>query len=212
MRFKDRADAGRKLAGKLGAYENRPEAIALGLPRGGVPVALEVARSLGLQVDAFLVRKLGVPAYPELAMGAIAEGGVEVRDEPLIARLDLPSSRVDQIAARERLELERRSDAYRAGRLRPPLNDRVVVLIDDGLATGMTMEAAIAALRQSHPSRVVVAAPVGSRETCARIARLADEVVCAEMPEHFEAVSLWYESFPQVSDDEVRQLLAQATL
>ena len=210
FRFRDRVDAGRHLARQLSAYASRSDVIVLGLPRGGVPVAAEVARALGAPLDVFLVRKLGVPGHPELAMGAIAEGGIRVLSTSLIRQLDIPTAAVDQIAARERLELDRRDVMYRGGRPAPPLAGRTVILVDDGLATGASMEAAIAALREHKPADIVVAAPVGSRETCARLAKVADRVVCAEVPDDFAAVGQWYADFNQTSDDEVIRVLADA--
>lgn len=208
MRFRDRAHAGRELARLLARYAHRPDVLVLGLPRGGMPVAAEVARALGVPFDVFLVRKLGVPGHEELAFGAIAQGGVQVVNDALIAELGLPPSAVERVAARERAELERRDALYRGGRPFPVIRDRVVVLIDDGLATGATMEAAVTALRRLHPARVVVAAPVGARETCDRLSGIGDEVVCAATPAPFDAVGLWYEDFSQTTDDEVRALLA----
>lgn len=212
MLFEDRADAGRQLAGRLTAYAGRSDVIVLALPRGGVPVAFEVARKLAAPLDVFLVRKLGVPGHPELAMGAIAEGGVEVVSEDVIDELGIPRVLVRQVAARERLELDRRDHLYRGGRRQPLLRDRTVVLVDDGLATGATMKAAILALRQHQPARVVVAAPVGATETCDRLRRLADEVVCLATPDPFHAVGLWYRKFGQTSDEEVGRLLTRAGL
>lgn len=208
MRFKDRVHAGRELARLLAPYAHRPDVTVLGLPRGGMPVAAEVARALGVPFDVFLVRKLGVPGHEELAFGAIAQGGVQVLNEALIADLDLPPSAIERVAARERAELERRDELYRGGRPFPVLDDRTVILIDDGLATGATMEAAVTALRRLRPARVVVAAPVGARETCDRLSAIGDEVVCAATPAPFDAVGLWYEDFSQTTDDEVRALLA----
>jgi predicted phosphoribosyltransferase len=208
MRFRDRVHAGRELAGLLAHYAHRPDVIVLGLPRGGMPVAAEVARALGVPFDVFLVRKLGVPGHEELAFGAIAQGGVQVLNNSLIADLDLPPSAVEHVAARERTELERRDELYRGGRPFPILHDRTVILIDDGLATGATMEAAVIALRRLDPARVVVAAPVGARETCDRLSGIGDEVVCAATPAPFDAVGLWYEDFSQTTDEEVRALLA----
>jgi len=208
MRFRDRVHAGRELAGLLAHYAHRPDVIVLGLPRGGMPVAAEVARALGVPFDVFLVRKLGVPGHEELAFGAIAQGGVQVLNNSLIADLDLPPSAVEHVAARERTELERRDELYRGGRPFPILHDRTVILIDDGLATGATMEAAVIALRRLDPARVVVAAPVGARETCDRLSGIGDEVVCAATPDPFDAVGAWYDDFSQTTDDEVRALLA----
>lgn len=207
MRFKNRADAGRQLAAHLGTYAGRTDVIVLALPRGGVPVASEVAKVLDAPLDVFLVRKLGVPSHPELAMGAIAEGGVRVLDQHLIGRLQIPQNLVEQISSRERLELDRRDRLYRGGRPLPSVHNRVVVIVDDGLATGSTMEAAVIALRQLEPARIIVAVPVGARETCERLRRRADEVVCPATPEPFSAVGLWYEDFSQTTDEDVRRFL-----
>ena len=208
MGFRDRVDAGQKLAARLTEYAGRPDVLVLALPRGGVPVGAEVARALGVPLDVFLVRKLGVPGHAELAMGAIAAGGLQVLSEALIRDLGLPPSLVQQVAARERLELDRRHRLFRGSR--PPISvrGRTILLIDDGLATGSTMQAAVMALRPQGPARIVVAAPVGARETCERLLRIADDVVCLEMPEPFTAVGLWYERFDQTSDEEVTRLLA----
>jgi putative phosphoribosyl transferase len=207
MRFKNRTDAGRQLAAKLSGLANRSDVVVLGLPRGGIPVAHEVAKALRAQLDVFLVRKLGVPTHPELAMGAIAEGGVQVLSDDLIAELGIPASLVQQVAARERIELDRRDLLYRDGRTRVDVRGKTVILIDDGLATGSTMQAAIKALRQLEPARIIVAAPVGAIDTCERMQQMADEVVCVITPEPFQAVGLWYEDFAQTSDEEVRELL-----
>jgi len=207
MQFKDRVDAGRQLAAKLSKYAGRQDVLVLGLPRGGVPVAAEVARALDAPFDIFLVRKLGVPGHPELAMGALAEGGVEVLSDHLIRDLGIPELAVQQVAVRERLELDRRDALYRQGRSRPPIQGRVVIVVDDGLATGASMQAAVLALKKLGPSRVVVAVPVGAMETCERLRQEADEVVCAVTPEPFQAVGLWYQQFDQTTDEEVRQLL-----
>jgi len=210
MRFHARIDAGRQLAAALTAYAHRSDVIVLGLPRGGVPVAHEVAARLGAPLDVFLVRKLGVPGHQELAMGAIAEGGIRVLSRDVIEALGVPHAVIEQVAVRERLELERRDVEYRGARRPIAVRDRAVILVDDGLATGSTMEAAIVALRQQRPARIVVAVPVGARETCDRLRRIADEVVCPAMPEPFDAVGLWYEEFTQTSDDEVKRLLESA--
>jgi putative phosphoribosyl transferase len=212
MRFRDRADAGRQLAEHLRAYANRSDVIVLALPRGGVPVAREVAAALAAPLDVFLVRKLGVPGHPELAMGAIAGSGVRVLSDDLVRQLGIPMHTVEETTTREQAELERRDRLYRGTRPRPALEHRTVILIDDGLATGATMEAAIRAARASNPARVVVAAPVGARETCERLVGIADEVVCAATPEPFQAVGLWYEEFDQTSDDEVIDLLEKANM
>ena len=210
MRFRNRIDAGQQLASRLEEFVDRSDVLVLALPRGGVPVASEVARHLGAPLDVFLVRKIGVPGHPELAMGAIAEGGIEVLSDHLIRDLGIAPSAVQQVAARERLELDRRDALYRGGRRPPAIRDRTVILVDDGLATGSSMQAAIVALRTHAPARIIVAVPVGARETCERLARLADDVVCVSMPEPMDAVGLWYEDFSQTSDDEVRRLLAPA--
>lgn len=206
-RFPDRREAGRQLAAQLTAYGDRPEVVILGLPRGGVPVAAEVARTLHAPLDVFVVRKLGVPGHPELAMGAIASGGVRVVSGDLIDQIGIPPSAVDAVAARELVELERRERLYRGDRPLPVLRDKIAIVIDDGLATGATMEAAVEALRVHGPSRIVVAAPVGAEESCQRLAKIADEVVCARRPEPFHAVGLWYEQFEQTTDEEVVSLL-----
>jgi predicted phosphoribosyltransferase len=207
MRFLNREDAGRQLAARLTRYADRSDVIVLGLPRGGVPVAGEVAQRLRAPLDVFLVRKLGVPGHPELAMGAIAEGGVEVLSDDLIRELGIPQSVVQDVTVRERMEFDRRDALYRRGRTLPPVRGRIVILVDDGLATGSTMQAAVTALRRLEPARVVVAAPVGARDTCARMKLFADEVVCVEMPEPFQAVGLWYEQFAQTTDEEVKRSL-----
>jgi erythromycin esterase-like protein/predicted phosphoribosyltransferase len=211
MRFKDRVEAGHHLAGALSKYANRHDVVVLALPRGGVPVGFEVAKALGAPLDVFLVRKLGVPGHPEFAMGAIASGGVRVLSEDVIEQLGIPRAAVEQTAVRERLELERRDRLYRGDRQLPVLRDRTVILVDDGLATGATMEAAIAAVRVHKPARVVVAAPVCAKDSAARLERLADEVVCAQTPEPFQAVGFWYETFDQTTDAEVIATLAKPT-
>ncbi len=209
MRYRHREDAGRDLARSLSKYRDQSGVIVLGLPRGGVPVAAAVAAALGAPLDVFLVRKLGVPGHEELAMGAIAEGGVKVLS-PVVQELDIPQRVIDHVAVRERLELDRRDRMYRGERSAPAVRDRTVILVDDGLATGATMEAAVLALRQLRPTKIVVAAPVGAPETCARLARIADDVVCPQQPDPFTAVGLWYDDFTPTSDDEVRDLLARA--
>lgn len=209
--FHDRADAGRQLAERLGEYANRHDVIVLGLPRGGVPVAYEVATRLVAPLDIFLVRKLGVPGHAELAMGAIAAGGIEVLNLELIADLGISTASVAEIAVRERSELSRRDRAFRGNRPMPEVAGQTVILIDDGLATGATMEAAVKALRQTRPAEVVVAVPVGARETCARFIGLADRVICLATPEPFDAVGQWYENFSQTTDEEVKQLLLRVS-
>jgi predicted phosphoribosyltransferase len=210
MRFQNRSDAGRQLASKLSAFAHRDDVVVLALPRGGMPVAAEVARELHAPLDVFLVRKLGVPGHSELAMGAIATGGVRVLSEDLIDQLGIPRPAVEEVAARERVELERRDRLYRGDRPLLALRDRTVILVDDGLATGASMEAAIVAVRQFQPAGVVVAAPVGAVETCRRLKTVADDVVCAAMPDPFQAVGLWYQQFDQTSDEEVIALLRHA--
>jgi putative phosphoribosyl transferase len=208
MRFRNRTDAGQQLAARLAGYGGRSDVTILALPRGGVPVASEVATRLEAPLDVFMVRKLGVPGHPELAMGAIAEGGIEVLSEDLIRDLGIPRALVQQVAVRERLELERRDVLYRGERKTPAVRDRTVIVVDDGLATGASMQAAVLALRQHAPACIIVAVPVGARETCELLRRLADQVVCVATPEPFNAVGLWYEEFAQTTDDEVRRLLA----
>src|SRR3984893_2621582 len=207
--FRDRREAGRLLAEKLAAYANRPDVLVLALPRGGVPVGYEVARALGAPLDVFVVRKLGVPGYEELAMGAVATGGVRVLNEQLVERLGIPEQMIDAVAARERQELARRERLYRGGCPPPDVRGRTVILVDDGLATGATMHAAIEALRQQHPARIVVAVPTASPETCEEMKTKADDVICAITPEPFHAVGRWYRDFSQTTDEEVRLLLAQ---
>ena len=209
MRFLDRADAGRQLAEKLTGFGGRSDVVVLGLPRGGLPVAFEVARELGAPLDVFLVRKLGVPGHPELAMGAIAEGGVEVLNDELIRDLGIPQKMVQEVAVRERMELDRRDTLYRGGRPLPAVRGHIVILVDDGLATGSTMQAAATALRRLEPARIVVAVPVGAHDTCDRLGQFADEVVCLIAPEQFQAVGLWYDEFAQTTDDEVKRLLGR---
>lgn len=208
MGFGDRADAGRILSADLAHLAGRDDVVVLGLPRGGVPVAYEVACALRAPLDVFLARKLGVPGQPELAMGAIASGGVLVLHQAVIDALAIAPEALEEVAAREGAELARREQAYRTGR--PPLDvaGRTVVLVDDGLATGATMRAAIAALRAQLAGRIVVAVPVGPRETCEEMAREADEVVCSRMPRSFQAVGQWYDDFSPTTDEEIGALLA----
>lgn len=206
--FTDRREAGRALAARLRQYAGRDDVLVLALPRGGVPVAYEVAEALGAPLDLFLVRKLGTPGHEELAMGAIASGGVRVLNDEVIRRYGVPPAAIDAVANAEQRELERREQAYRDGRTPLPLANRTVILVDDGLATGSTMRAAVEAVRQSKPSRVVVAVPVGSAETCQEFSVVADEIICGRTPESFRAVGQWYRDFDQTSDDEVRQLLS----
>jgi len=208
--FRDRGEGGRFLAAKLARYADRADVLVLALPRGGVPVAYEVARALGAPLDVFLVRKLGVPGHEEYAMGAIATSGVRVLNGDVVSALGIPHDVIDAIAARERQELERRERLYRGGRPPPEVRGRTVILVDDGLATGATMQAAIKALRQHKPTRIVVAVPTASPDACEQLRAQADEVVCATTPEPFHAVGLCYEDFSQTTDEEVRDLLARA--
>ena len=207
--FRDRRDAGRRLADKLAAYANRPDVIVLALPRGGVPVAYEVARRLVAPMDVFVVRKLGVPGYEELAMGAVATGGVRVLNDQLVEHLGIPDQMIDAVASRERQELARRERLYRGSRSPPDVRGRTVILVDDGLATGATMFAAIEALRNQNPARIVVAVPTASPDTCEEMKQKADEIICAITPEPFHAVGRWYRDFSQTTDEEVAALLAQ---
>jgi len=208
-RFRNRTDAGRQLAEKLAAYANRPDVLVLALPRGGVPVAVELARALGAPLDVFLVRKLGVPGYEELAMGAVATGGVRVLNDEIVRGLGISEHEIDAVVARELRELSRHDRLYRSDRPPSDVAGRTVILVDDGLATGATMRAAIAAVRQQQPARIVVAVPTASPDTCEALKAEADDVVCAMTPEPFLAVGHWYEDFTQTTDDEVRELLAR---
>ena len=208
--FRDRRHAGRVLAQVLAGYANRSDVIVLALPRGGVPVAYEVAKALHAPLDVFVVRKLGVPGHEEYAMGAIASGGVRVLNDEVVRRLGIPAAAVDAVARYEQGEVERRERLYRAGRPPPDVRGRTVILVDDGLATGSTMLAAVRAVRAQQPARIVVAVPTAAAETCAQLRSEADEVVCATTPEPFRAVGMWYDDFSQTSDEEVRELLARA--
>jgi len=209
--FKDRIEAGRFLADKLTNYTDRRDAIVLGLPRGGIPVAYEVAQKLHAPLDVFTVRKLGVPGHDELAMGAIASGSVRVLNHDVLSFIKIPYEEIDRVAADELRELERRERLYRGARPLLDVRDRIVIVVDDGLATGSTMRAAVKALRQKRPKQIVVAAPVGARETCDSFGDEVDVLcVCALTPEPFRAVGLWYADFEQTTDDEVRNLLARA--
>jgi putative phosphoribosyl transferase len=208
--FPNRTEAGRQLAEKLIKYAGRADVIVLGLPRGGVPVAFELAQRLGVPLDVFLVRKLGVPGFEELAVGAIASGGVRVLNEDVMRAIPNVDEVIESVTARETAELERREQTYRDGRPAPELRDRVVILVDDGLATGATMRAAVKALRQRGVAKIVVAVPVGPPDTCREFEDEADETICASAPEFFQAVGQYYEDFSQTSDEEVRELLARA--
>ncbi len=209
MIFKDRADAGRQLAGKLASY-NDSGAQVLALPRGGVPVAFEIARALRAPLDVFVVRKLGVPGHVELAMGAIASGGVRVLNEDTLAELRIGEATLHAVTQAELAELQRRENAYRGSVPAPDVSGRTVILIDDGLATGASMYAAVLALRALSPSKIIVAVPVAPADTCANIARYVDDMVCAATPDPFRGVGAWYRDFRQVSDDEVRAMLRDA--
>jgi putative phosphoribosyl transferase len=210
MGFQDRVDAGRQLAALLVKYANRPDALVLGLPRGGVPVAFEVAEALHLPLDVFIVRKIGVPGHEELAMGAIASGSVRVLNDEVIRQLRISPETIDVVSAYEAEEILRRERVYRGDVPPPRVAGRTVILVDDGLATGSTMKAAIAALRKQGAARIVVAVPVAPLSSCEEFRRIADEMVCVKAPEDFHAVSMWYEHFLQTTDDEVRDLMAAA--
>lgn len=209
--FRNRSEAGQLLAERLIAYAGRPDILVLALPRGGVPVAYEVARALRAPLDVFVVRKLGIPGHEELAMGAIASGGVRVLNDDVMQALHIPERVIEAVAARELRELERRERAYRGDRPAPDVRDRTVILVDDGLATGSTMRAAVAALRRLGPARIVVAVPTAAPSTCEEFRREADECICQITPEPFHAVGLWYQDFSQTTDDEVRDLLDRPT-
>jgi len=209
-RFLDRRDAGRQLAGDLAHYVNRPDVRVLALPRGGVPVAFEVARSLDAPLDVFVVRKLGVPGHEEYAMGAIASGGVVLLNEQVVRAAGVSEAALRSVLEAERRELDRRERRYRGSRPLPDVAGNQVVLVDDGLATGSTMLAAVEALRAERPASIIVAVPVASPDTCQAMRQAADDVVCSLTPEPFHAVGLWYEDFSQTSDDEVHELLEKA--
>jgi putative phosphoribosyl transferase len=208
--FRNRTEAGQLLARKLRRYADRPNIIVLALPRGGVPVAHEVAKALHTPLDVFLVRKLGVPGQEELAMGAIATGDVRVLNEDVVRALKIPQRVIDSVAAQEARELERREHLYRGDRPSRDVNGRTVILVDDGLATGSSMRAAVAALRQKNPRRIVVAVPVAAAATCREFEAEVDEIVCYQTPEPFYSVGLWYEDFSQTTDEEIRQLLERS--
>jgi putative phosphoribosyl transferase len=207
--FADRREAGKELAAKLSAYRGRQDVVVLALPRGGVPVAFEVAEALDVPLDIFVVRKLGMPGHSEFAMGAIASGGVRVLSDDVIRWYDIPDRTVEAVARQELAELQRREREYRQGRPLTDLHRRTVILVDDGLATGSTMRAAVQAVRAHKPARVVVAVPVGAPSTCEEFADITDETVCARTPEPFSAVGLWYRDFSQTTDEQVRALLQE---
>jgi putative phosphoribosyl transferase len=209
-RFQDRSEAGRRLAADLARFAGRDDVIVLALPRGGVPVAWEVAKALHVPMDVFVVRKLGLPGYEELAIGAIASGGVRLINEDVVRAHHVPPAAIEVIAASEQAELERRERLYRGERPFPDLRGKTVILVDDGLATGSTMRVAVEALRREGPARIVVAVPVSAPETCDALRDVADDVVCAITPEPFYAVGLWYQDFTQTTDAEVHNLLARA--
>ena len=211
MYFQNRTQAGHLLALNLQAYKDRPDdVLVLGLPRGGVPVAYEVARQLNAPLDVFIVRKLGVPGHEELGMGAIATGGVRILHDGIVREFRIPPHVIDRVTANEQNELERRERLYRGERGAPPIEGRIVIIVDDGLATGSTMKAAVAAIRQQRPARVIVAVPTAPAETCKELQQTADEVVCAVTPEPFYAVGGSYADFRQTTDEEVRDLLQRA--
>jgi len=208
--FRDRSDAGRALAARLTDYANRADVLVLALPRGGVPVAYEVARALEAPLDVFIVRKLGVPGFEEFAMGAVATGGVRVLNHDVVSALRIPQYVVESVAMWEQQELARRERLYRGQRPAPDVRGCSVILVDDGLATGATMQAAVTALRRQEPARIVVAVPTAAPDTCQQLRPHAEDVICGITPQPFHAVGLWYEDFSQTSDEEVRYLLAQA--
>jgi len=210
MLFQDRFDAGRLLASKLRPFANRSDTVVLALPRGGVPVGFEVAKALHVPLDVFVVRKLGVPGREELAMGAIASGGICVLNEELVRALGIPYAAINAVAADEERELERREHLYREGRPAVAVQGRTVILVDDGLATGSSMRVAIMALKRKNPAQIVVAVPVGAPAACVEIESEVDQIICVATPEAFQSVGEWYRDFSQTSDEEVRDLLRQA--
>jgi predicted phosphoribosyltransferase len=210
MLFQDRFDAGRLLASKLRRFANRSDTVVLALPRGGVPVGFEVAKALNVPLDVFVVRKLGVPGYEELAMGAIASGGIRVLNEDLVRTAGIPDEVIDAVAAEEERELERRERDYREGRPPVDVQGRTVILVDDGPATGSSMRVAVLALKRKRPAQIVVAVPLGAPTTCAEFESEVDQVICAVTPEPFRSVGQWYMDFSQTSDEEVRDLLRRA--
>lgn len=208
--FKDRRHAGQLLAGSLGKYSDRPDVIVLGLPRGGVPVAFEVARRLHAPLDVMVVRKLGFPGWEELAMGAIASGGVRVINEEVVRNSNITAASIERAAAVELEELQRREMSYRGHTGAPEVKGKIVILVDDGIATGSTIRAAVQALRQQEPAKIVVAAPTAATDSCDMLQPMVDELVCVMRPIHFRAVGQWYQNFEQTTDSEVRRLLAEA--
>ncbi|WP_414546245.1 MULTISPECIES: phosphoribosyltransferase [Nostocaceae] len=210
MLFKNRTTAGQTLARELADYANRSDVIVLGLPRGGVPVAFEVAKALKAPLDVVVVRKLGVPEQEELAMGAIASGGVRIINEHIVNQMNISDDMIARVAVQEERELERRELLYRGDRPFSDLRERTVILVDDGLATGATMWAAVASVRRQHPAQIVIAVPVATTETCQELATAVDKIVCAATPSPFYSVGMWYTDFPQTTDDQVRHLLAKS--
>ncbi|MBI4474951.1 MAG: phosphoribosyltransferase [Acidobacteria bacterium] len=210
MMFADRADAGRILASKLTAYKGRPDVVIFALPRGGIPVAYEIGKAIGAPIDVFVVRKLGVPGQEELAMGAIATGDIRIINYEVVNQLGITQEAIDAVTDQQREELRRREQLYRGGRPQREVRGQSVILVDDGIATGSTMRAAIAALRQLGPARIVVAVPVAAPETCQQIGGEVDEIICAATPEPLFSIGQWYKRFEQTTDDEVRDLLGRA--
>ena len=210
MIYRNRSEAGKYLAAQLPTYTDRSDVLLLALPRGGVPVGFEVAQVLRAPLDIFLVRKLGVPGHEELAMGAVSTGGVRVLNYEVVEYLHIPKSIIDAVARSELRELTRRERAYRGNRPEPDLSGKIVILVDDGLATGSTMRAAAEALRQQNPERIVVAVPVSAPQTCDEYRMGVDEIICAMTPEPFLGVGQWYEDFSQTTDEEVHELLEKA--
>jgi putative phosphoribosyl transferase len=208
--FRDRREAGRRLTNELQSYAGRPGVIVLALPRGGVPVAYEIAQALRAPLDVFIVRKLGVPRHEELAMGALASGGVRVLDRDIIRAMQVSEAEIARVTENEEQELERRERRYRGNRPLPDVEGKTVIIVDDGLATGATMRAALQALRNRNPARLVVSVPVAAAETCKDLRAIADEIVCAETPEPFSAVGAWYQDFSETTDEEVRRLVSDS--
>ena len=210
--FKDRTDAGKKLAKELLKYANRSDVLILALPRGGVPVAFEVAKELNVKLDVFIVRKLGVPQNEELAMGAIASDNIRVLNEDVVRSFQIPENVIDNVTANELKELERRERAYRKNRPKPEISGKTVILIDDGLATGATMWAATAALKTKNPAKIVIAVPTAATDTCRAFKEKVDEIICIATPEPFYGVGAWYGDFSQTTDEEVCKLLEKAAI
>jgi putative phosphoribosyl transferase len=210
-RFRNRTEAGKLLASKLTQYANHPDVLVLGLPRGGVPIAFEVAKALNAPLDIWLVRKLGVPGQKELAMGAIAAGGIQVLNEDLLDWLRIPGQTITRVAEQEFQELQRRDRLYRGDHPLPNIRDRIVILIDDGLATGSTMRAVIVALKHQQPQRIIIAVPVAPLDTCDRLRSEVDAMVCLMTPKHFAGIGQWYEDFTQTTDEQVCELLKAMT-